>query len=772
MNGLVLRRVFLASLRTRRLATLLSLLAIALGVALGLAVQLIHGVALDEFASGMRRLGGEADLRVLGSREGFDDALFAPLAARPEVALALPVLDLEVQVPAADAANGDDAPRLRIVALDVLQAARITPALAPRLADEAGTADERNALRLLGDDALFLSAAAQTRFGVAAGDVLTVQAGAQRARLVVRGGVPGAASGEELGVMDIAVAQQAFARIGRLSRIDLRLRDGVALSVAQPALATALPAGLVAITPAAEAGQNQALSRAYRVNLTMLAAMALLTGAFLVFSTQWLAVVRRRGMFAVLRALGLDAAALRRALLIEGGVLGLVGGVLGVLLAYALSALLLRYVGADLGGGYFAGVVPALRLAPGVSALYLVLGVVAGVAGAWWPAREAAAMAVARGLRSGDEMSAWAAWPVSLRGSALAAAVAALLCLLPAWAGVAAGGYAAVLMLLIAAVAALPWLVARFERLPVPPHSALPRLARARLAAMPGQAVVAGAGVVASVALAVSMAVMVASFRDSVDHWLGRVLPADVYVRSSGAGAFLDPAAPAALATVPGVARAEAIRFDSVRLDDRRYPQTLIAREVDDGRSLHGIEQRRELVEKSQALAARLGFDGMRFHAGDTAAALDAPEIPTDVDVVTALHACNTATDDALRFALARRARFIVLVPCCQAEVAAALRARKNVALGATPLAELWRHPIHTREFGSHLTNVLRCLLLEAHGYQLSVTELVGWEHAMKNELILARRTGQPRGNARARAEAILNELQLDTLAERFLYQV
>lgn len=201
----------------------------------------------------------------------------------------------------------------------------------------------------------------------------------------------------------------------------------------------------------------------------------------------------------------------------------------------------------------------------------------------------------------------------------------------------------------------------------------------------------------------------------------------------------------------------------------------LFVRPLADGAArctLHGIEQRRELVEKSQALAARLGFDGMRFHTGDTAAALDAPEIPTDVDVVTALHACNTATDDALRFALARRARFIVLVPCCQAEVAAALRARKNVALGATPLAELWRHPIHTREFGSHLTNVLRCLLLEAHGYQLSVTELVGWEHAMKNELILARRTGQPRGNARARAEAILNELQLDTLAERFLYQV
>ena len=153
-------------------------------------------------------------------------------------------------------------------------------------------------------------------------------------------------------------------------------------------------------------------------------------------------------------------------------------------------------------------------------------------------------------------------------------------------------------------------------------------------------------------------------------------------------------------------------------------------------------------------------------------ASIHSPALPQQIDIVTALHACDTATDDALRFALQKKAKFIVLVPCCQAEVAAALRARKNVALGATPLAELWRHPIHTREFGSHLTNVLRCLLLEAHGYQLSVTELVGWEHAMKNELILARRTGQARGNARARAEAILSELQLDTLAERFLYRM
>jgi len=147
-----------------------------------------------------------------------------------------------------------------------------------------------------------------------------------------------------------------------------------------------------------------------------------------------------------------------------------------------------------------------------------------------------------------------------------------------------------------------------------------------------------------------------------------------------------------------------------------------------------------------------------------------APQIPPQVDIVTALHACDTATDDAIRFALRKQAQFIVLVPCCQAEVAAVLRRHKSESLAQTALAELWRHPIHTREFGSQITNVLRCLLLESHGYQLSVTELVGWEHSMKNELIIARRGDTPRGNARERLTRILQELNLDELRGRFEY--
>jgi len=187
------------------------------------------------------------------------------------------------------------------------------------------------------------------------------------------------------------------------------------------------------------------------------------------------------------------------------------------------------------------------------------------------------------------------------------------------------------------------------------------------------------------------------------------------------------------------------------------------------GAQIYGIETRDELVEKSRELAVRLGFPRMSFLNATVAESTQSDQLPPTIDIVTALHACNTATDDAIQFALAKQARHIVLVPCCQAEVAAVLRRHKNESFGKTPLSEIWRHPIHTREFGSQLTNVLRCLQLESHGYQLTVTELVGWEHSMKNELIIATRTDTPRGNARERLQQILQELNLQELEGRFL---
>ena len=192
---------------------------------------------------------------------------------------------------------------------------------------------------------------------------------------------------------------------------------------------------------------------------------------------------------------------------------------------------------------------------------------------------------------------------------------------------------------------------------------------------------------------------------------------------------------------------------------------------------VYGVEVRQELVDKSTALAQRLGFERMTFVHARAADAITSPLLPDRVDIVTALHACDTATDDAIAFALAKNARFVIVAPCCQAEVASVLRANKgaaaNKSAGASAaaddaLSELWRHPLHTREFGSQITNVLRCLELEAHGYQVTVTELVGWEHSLKNELIVARRLDQPNPKAARKLDQLLATLELDSLRGRF----
>ncbi len=188
--------------------------------------------------------------------------------------------------------------------------------------------------------------------------------------------------------------------------------------------------------------------------------------------------------------------------------------------------------------------------------------------------------------------------------------------------------------------------------------------------------------------------------------------------------------------------------------------------------NIYGIETRAELVDKSRELAQRLGFAHMAFLNLSVQQATTSAELPAQVDIVTALHACDTATDDAIAFGLHKQARHMVLVPCCQAEVAGVLRKNKALSLSKSPLAELWRHPLHTREFGSQITNVLRCLQLEANGYQVTVTELVGWEHSMKNELIIASRPATPHAaktrEAQQRLRDVLAALNLGALVTRF----
>ncbi|MFL6673488.1 MAG: class I SAM-dependent methyltransferase [Massilia sp.] len=194
----------------------------------------------------------------------------------------------------------------------------------------------------------------------------------------------------------------------------------------------------------------------------------------------------------------------------------------------------------------------------------------------------------------------------------------------------------------------------------------------------------------------------------------------------------------------------------------------LFFKNLDDGSHIYGIETREELVQRSTELAKRLGFTGMSFLPLSVAESTTSSLLPPTVDIVTALHACNTATDDAIDFALKKKARHMVLVPCCQAEVASVLRKNKGKDLGKSALTEIWRHPIHTREFGSQVTNVLRCLQLEAHGYQVNVTELVGWEHSMKNELIIATYKDLPRRRPSERLQEVLSTLGLEEMGQRF----
>ena len=194
----------------------------------------------------------------------------------------------------------------------------------------------------------------------------------------------------------------------------------------------------------------------------------------------------------------------------------------------------------------------------------------------------------------------------------------------------------------------------------------------------------------------------------------------------------------------------------------------LFFKNLGDGSRIYGIESREELVQKSTELAKKLEFPGMSVLPLSVAESTTSALLPERIDIVTALHACNTATDDAIDFALKKQAKFMVLVPCCQAEVATVLKKNKGKDLGKSALTEIWRHPLHTREFGSQVTNVLRCLQLEAHGYQVNVTELVGWEHSMKNELIIASYKNLPRQRAAERLNEVLHTLGLEEMSERF----
>jgi len=582
-------RVFAGHARAHRLRAVVQVFAIAVGVALGYAVSLVNTAALTEFGAAIREVNGEADASVEGSRAGFDERVFAAVARQPGVALASPVLATDVLVPGREA-------RLSILGVDALRAGRVAPGLMPepvRPGEATDGADDRFALFA---DGIFLSPAALERFGVRPGDALTVRAGDRDVALKVRGRLPGVRPGRVLGLMDIGQAQWRLGRLGVITRIDLKLRPGVTAASLARDLARdgALPAGVSVAGPAEGEARLESLSRAYRVNLDVLALVALFTGSFLVFSLQVQGTLARRAQLAWLRAAGVTAGQLQGLLVAEAATVGVAGSALGLAIGAVIARGLVAVLGGDLGGGYFGGFQPGLVLPAATTAGYGALGVLAAVAGGLVPARQAARSAIAPGLKSGAEEDALA--PLGRTGPGLAlVAAAAVLVWLPPVGGLPLAAYVAIGCLLVGVIALQPRLAALAFRPAAQWLSAsaagaarpMLLLAANRLARAPGAAAIGMAGIVASFGLMVAMGTMVTSFRGSLEDWLGRVLPADVYIRIGqfATDVYFSPADLTALAGHPGVARAEFSRATSVALAPDRAPVAVIARPVETARA-------------------------------------------------------------------------------------------------------------------------------------------------------------------------------------------
>ena len=591
--------------------TLLSITGIALGVALGFAVSLINRSAVEEMAAGTRSLSGEADLEVRGGRAGFPEALYPALSKLEGVAVASPVLEVE-------AGLGDRKSTIRLVGIDALRAAQIQPAL---FAD-----DPARRFELLKPDAVLLSAAAAEALSLQKGSKLQIIAALQTVDLEVAGVLPASSLRGIAALTDVATAQWRLGRLGELNRIDLRLAPGADRTQMQARIATILPAGAYVTTVDAvqESGAN--LSRAYRVNLNVLALVALFTGGFLVFSTQSLEVTRRRAEHALLRVLGLPRGGVLRLVLAEAAALGVVGSILGIALGYGAARTALAFGGADLGAGMFRGIEPQAAFPFAESAVYFLAGVLVSIGGALLPALDASRVPPAQALKAGDEQRMLAHVVTIVPGSALLAAAVALAQIGPVG-GIPLAGYGSIACLLIGGILLMPWFSRFvFERVPASLTRRTPlALALAQLRGAPGQAMVSLAAIVASFSLMVAMAIMVASFRESVDRWLAVALPADLYFRTTHAGdtAWISPEFQDAVSRLPQLERVEFVRSGRLVLDPLRPAVSLIARDASRGGSsmlfpLVGKTHERKPGDPPPAWISEAVADRYGLAAGDT----------------------------------------------------------------------------------------------------------------------------------------------------------
>jgi len=565
-----------------------AVVAIAIGVSLALGIHLVNRSALAEFGAAIAVVNGDAQAQLRGSAAGFDESLFATIARDPRIAAASPVIETDVLVESG-ARDVEGRPlSLRIVGLDVMRAAQVTPSLLPRAEAEGTASSAGSTSTLFADDTIFLSAAARQALGSRTGDRIVVRAGLRTATLRVAGSVPGAAAGQRIAVMDIAAAQWRLGWLGRLSRIDLRLAAGVDSARLAGALAPQLPPDVALVAPEASRQRMSNLSRAYRVNLNVLALVALFTGAFIVYATMSLAVLRQLPELALLGVLGGSRRLLAAAVVGQGAALGAIGAALGVAGGFALASAMLAVVGGDLGGGFFRGSRPALAIDVAGALAFAALGVAAGLVGAAVPAWSLRRVSPARALRSGSVERVARRRHGAMWAAALFGAGAALL-QVPPVAGLPLPAYFAIMLWLLAAIVFVPVLTSGLGALLSRAGSFAWRhpslwLSVQRIRGAPSSAAAALAGVVASVALASAMAIMVHSFRDSVERWLDTVLPADLYGRAppGGAQGALTPDVQRGLASAPGVARVAFLRGVEISMDPQRPAVLLLARDLED----------------------------------------------------------------------------------------------------------------------------------------------------------------------------------------------
>ncbi len=586
----MLAKLFLASLRANLGRTLLALAGIALGVALGLAVHVINQSAIGEMQQAARTLSGDADLSIRGGRAsagGFDERLLEMVAADERVQMASPVIEPDAtylgdgsNAPSGEALQSIQGRRtIKFIGVDVFRAALLQPGFA----GEMYLSDDRFAM-LRGDHVL-LNQAARAMIGGGADQDTTrkfsVTVGGAAHSLVVAGKAELAGYTGPLAIIDIAGAQTLFNQLGQISRIDIRLTPGANPAEVARSLAAQLPAGVVASTPAQTDKQSAAVSRAYRINLTVLSLVALFTGGFLVFSTQSLSVLRRRAQFALYRTLGVTRGELLRALIAEGAALGCIGGAIGTALGLWLATFALAKFGGDLGSGFFAGTAPVAQWTWPTLAFFTSLGIAAGVAGAAIPARAAVNEAPARAIKATDGEGDASALPPAWTGFALLV-LSAILLLLPAFDDIPWLAYLAIAALLLGVLALSPLASSKIIALIPKPKNFIAQLSLSHIEKSPGPSAAGITGVVASFSLMIAMLIMVVSFRSSLEQWLVGVLNQDLYVRQgSGDSNALNTSTGAALQALSGVANADFLRYRSVILDSTKPeqpPVTLITR--------------------------------------------------------------------------------------------------------------------------------------------------------------------------------------------------